>query len=253
MSLAERNRKIKIAGIGDLHSGNPSFPSIKELGDAFETVAAHVDAITICGDWTQNGLKKEADELAEIISPLQIPLIGVSGNHDYMSGEQTAINETLNNAGVIMLEGHVYSIYPDGQKVTFTGSTGYWEFGKPKTGIRADYFRDKKKSELEKIRNGLNQLNGGINVVLTHFPPIRETALSPDRLSHHPTGFPDLEFHLDCFKKVINLAMHGHSHQGSPEGKTSENIPVYNVAIPVNLAFNGTNASSSKLFRVFEI
>jgi len=27
--------------------------------------------------------------------------------------------------------------------------------------------------------------------------------------------------------------VHGHAHKGSPEGKTSGGIPVYNVAVPV--------------------
>ena len=31
----------------------------------------------------------------------------------------------------------------------------------------------------------------------------------------------------------VTAVMHGHAHQGSPDGRTRGDIPVYNVAVPV--------------------
>ena len=31
----------------------------------------------------------------------------------------------------------------------------------------------------------------------------------------------------------VTAVVHGHAHKGSPEGRTSTNIPVYNVALPL--------------------
>jgi hypothetical protein len=31
----------------------------------------------------------------------------------------------------------------------------------------------------------------------------------------------------------VDVVVHGHAHRGSPEGKTANNIPVYNVAKPL--------------------
>jgi hypothetical protein len=31
----------------------------------------------------------------------------------------------------------------------------------------------------------------------------------------------------------VTAVFHGHAHRGTPEGKTSEGVPVYNVALPL--------------------
>jgi Icc-related predicted phosphoesterase len=55
------------------------------------------------------------------------------------------------------------------------------------------------------------------------------------------------------FSEVIdrhgaNLVLHGHAHHGSPEGKTTGGIPVYNVALSILQQQN-----PARPYRVFEV
>jgi hypothetical protein len=45
------------------------------------------------------------------------------------------------------------------------------------------------------------------------------------------TGSSQLEEPLNRYG--VKVAFHGHAHAGTPEGRTFNQIPVYNVAVPV--------------------
>ena len=71
---------IRIAAAGDIHisSGN-----VDRVADAFRRVASDADMILLAGDLTSHGQLEEAQLLADICRPLELPVVAVLGNHDW--------------------------------------------------------------------------------------------------------------------------------------------------------------------------
>lgn len=65
----------------------------------------------------------------------------------------------------------------------------------------------------------------------THYAPIRETVVGEPAEIFPFLGSTRLEGPIN--RQLAKLALHGHAHNGSPEGRTSSGIPVFNVAMPV--------------------
>ena len=68
-------------------------------------------------------------------------------------------------------------------------------------------------------------------VVLMHYSPIRATVEGEPREILPFLGSSRLEVPLTWFDVIA--VFHGHAHRGMPEGYTTRNIPVYNVAMPL--------------------
>jgi hypothetical protein len=47
----------------------------------------------------------------------------------------------------------------------------------------------------------------------------------------------------------VDVAVHGHAHRGSPEGRTAAGIPVYNVSLPL-LRRQGPDAAPVRLLEL---
>jgi Icc-related predicted phosphoesterase len=73
-------------------------------------------------------------------------------------------------------------------------------------------------------------------VVLLHYSPIRETVQGEDPEIFPFLGSSRLENPINQFN--VSVVFHGHAHNGQPTGKTSAQIPVFNVALPVILRQN---------------
>lgn len=113
---------MRIAATADIHYGKHSRG---EMRDAFAEISRTVDALVLCGDLTDYGLADEAEHLVhDIRDAVRIPVIAVLGNHDFESGEAQLINDVLDRAGVIMLDGAAHEI--DG--VGFAGESRDDEF-----------------------------------------------------------------------------------------------------------------------------
>ena len=72
--MAEENRKVKIAAVGDVH--------VKESDKGrwvpcFKEVSKQADVLLICGDLTDTGDEGEAQILAEELKACSIPVVGV--------------------------------------------------------------------------------------------------------------------------------------------------------------------------------
>lgn len=229
--------KIRIAAVADLHVHETSQGVYATL---FSEIAENADILLLCGDLTDLGLPIEAEILAKELSSCKIPVIAVLGNHDFESEKQEEVATILKNANVYILEGTDYLFEKNGQQYGITGVKGFgggflpymWaRFGEKEQKA----FYDALAMEIQALENGLNRLRHlpkGHCVVMTHFSPIRGTLHGEIPELYAFLGSTRMEEVIDRYENVAAV-FHGHSHFGSPEGKTTKGYPVYNVAFPL--------------------
>src|SRR5215212_1405569 len=94
-------RPIRVAAAGDVHS---SEENRAELESAFRRIDGTVDVVLLAGDLTTYGEREQAEILAEICLPLEVPIYAVLGNHDWHCNQAEEIVAVLDEAGVHVLE-----------------------------------------------------------------------------------------------------------------------------------------------------
>ena len=82
-----------------------------------------------------------------------------------------------------------------------------------------------------KLESALSRLRTDRRVAVMHYAPIRETCEGEPMEIYPYLGCGRLEEPLHRFP--VDAVFHGHAHHGAPEGKTTNGIPVYNVALPL--------------------
>jgi len=234
--MAERTHThIRIAAIGDLHVSKNSQGRFQSL---FAQISSSADVLVLCGDFTDYGLPDEARVLAkELTSSVKIPVIAVLGNHDYEGGKQDEIRQILSEAGVNVLDGEVVEV----QGVGFAGVKGFaGGFGRGALGPWGErvikQFVQEAVDEALKLESALARLRTQRRVAVLHYAPIRGTVEGepPEILPY--LGSSRLEEPINRYR--VSAVFHGHAHRGSPEGKTSTGVPVYNVAMPLLARLN---------------
>lgn len=221
---------LRIAAVSDIHY---SRHTQGKFNDVFEHASSEADVFCICGDLTDYGLPEEAAVLAsDLRAHLRIPVLAVLGNHDFESGMHNEVADVMEEAGVTVLDGACSEI----GGVGFAGISGFGGgFGERMLngwGERTikDFVQAAVDEEL-KLEKALARLEVPTRVALLHYSPIRET-VQGESLEIYPfLGSSRLEEPLNRYH--VAAAMHGHAHNGSPEGKTATGIPVYNVSINV--------------------
>ena len=221
---------IRIGAIADIHYERHSNGEYKEL---LSCASGEADVLLICGDLTSYGLEHEAEVLAEDLqSYVDVPTIAVLGNHDYEDGQAETIREVIEDAGVYVLDGEAVTV----EGVGFAGvrgfGGGFGEWTVEAWGEEAlKQFVQEAVDEALKLETALARLQTERRIVLTHYAPIRETVEGESPEIFPFLGSSRLEVVLNHFD--VHAAFHGHAHVGSPEGHTSQDIPVYNVSLPV--------------------
>ena len=221
---------VRLATVGDIHCTQTSQGQLRSF---FTQITAGADVLVLCGDLTDYGLAEEAHILArELSAGVQVPIVAVLGNHDYESGKQVEIRQTLCEAGVHMLDGDSCEI----AGVGFAGVKGFaGGFGRHTLSPWGEesiklVVRDAVEETL-KLESVLARLRAEQRIAVLHYAPIRATVegeppeifpfLGCSRLEEPFTRYP------------VNAIVHGHAHHGRFEGRTSNGIPVYNVALPL--------------------
>jgi Icc-related predicted phosphoesterase len=149
--------------------------------------------------------------------------------------------------GVKVLDGTAYE--RDG--VGFAGTKGFiggfgrgllTAFGEPevKQFVQAGI------DEALKLERALAQLRTEKRVIVLHYAPIAQTVQGEPSEIYPFLGSSRLIEVVD--RHGANLVVHGHAHHGSPEGKTTACIPVYNVALHILQSLD-----SAKPYRVFDV
>ncbi len=224
--MAEKTKKLRIAAIGDIHVG------LKDAGKYrhfFETISKQADVLCIAGDLTTTGTVEEAKILAEDLQYCTIPVVGVLGNHDYESGQEDQIKQILTVHTAQFLYGESVVI----EDVGFAGikgfSGGFDKYMLPLWGERqVKAFVQEVVDESLKLDSALSRLDTLKKVVILHYSPIRETVIG-----EHPEIYAFLgssRLLEPIHRREVSVVFHGHAHMGTFEGKTTQNIPVYNVS-----------------------
>jgi Icc-related predicted phosphoesterase len=221
--------KIRFAAIGDLHCTTESAGNLRPL---FAQASQAADALLLCGDLTDYGLPEEAHILADELSAARIPIIAVLGNHDFESGMQNDVKKILTNAGVRVLDGEACEIFGVGIAGAkgFAGGYGRRALG-PWGENSIKQFVNEALQEALKLESALAKLRTSERIAMLHYSPI-EATVQGEPLEIYPfLGTSRLEDPL--LRYPVTVVIHGHAHRGYPEGRTANNIPVYNVAKPL--------------------
>src|SRR5947209_9016308 len=94
-------RKVRVAAVADIHVNETSSGMCRDL---LADIRDNADILVLCGDLTNRGLPKEAEVLADELTSIRMPVVGILGNHDFESNRQDEVLEVLCHAGVRMLE-----------------------------------------------------------------------------------------------------------------------------------------------------
>lgn len=222
--------KLRVAALADTHYSKTSQGSLLPL---FNQVSESADVFLLGGDLTDYGLIEEAQILAkDLHAGIRIPIIAVLGNHDFESGQQDAIRQIMLEAGVSMLDGETCEV----RGVGFAGVKGFaGGFDKsmlaPWGENTIKSFVQEAVNEALKLEAALSKLRNPQRVALMHYAPIRTTVEGENPEMFAFGGCSRLEEPLNHYQ--VAAAFHGHMHFGSPTGKTSKEVPVYNVSLPV--------------------
>ena len=235
---------MRIAAVADLHFSPQAYDRIR---DPMNRVRDDADVLVLAGDLTNFGKREEMESLLNALVRLRIPIVAVLGNHDYESGQASELMQMMTAEGVKVLDGTAYE--RDG--VGFAGTKGFiggfgrgllTAFGEPevKQFVQAGI------DEALKLERALAQLRTEKRVIVLHYAPIAQTVQGAPSEIYPFLGSSRLIEVVD--RHGANLVVHGHAHHGSPEGKTTAGIPVYNVALHILQSLD-----SAKPYRVFDV
>src|SRR5438128_7406767 len=128
----------------------------------------------------------------------------------------------------------------------FCGGFGRGALGPWGEKIVKDFVHEAVQEAL-KLESALARLTVDHRIVLMHYAPIRATVEGEPPEIFPFLGSSRLEEPLDRFG--VQAVFHGHAHHGSPEGRTSAGIPVYNVS----MSLMQRHFPTKQAYRVFEI
>jgi Icc-related predicted phosphoesterase len=225
--MAERD-VVRVAAVGDLHYGRTSQGALQSL---FAEVNTRADALLLAGDLTDYGTPDEAHSLAkELMASVRVPIVAVLGNHDFESGQAADVRDIFCESGVTMLDGETFEVADIGIAGVKgfaggygRGTLGYW--GEP--AIKR--FVQEAIDEALKLEVALARLRTERKIALLHYAPILATVASEPTEILPFLGTSRLEEPL--LRYPVDAVIHGHAHNGAPEGRTAGGIPVYNVSL----------------------
>lgn len=221
---------VRIAAIGDLHirtSIESSF--VRQLLGIEE----RADLLIVPGDITNGGLIREVELAAELFNRIDIPIVGVMGNHDRRTTRRRYFNSILEQAGVRMLDGQAWEFQGIGIAGVSGSGGGFWpdEPEDPVSNRAWQALAVRARREASRLDDALNQLDTTRKLALLHFAPTTSTLVGEPPIKYWLLGNSALGHVVD--KHRVDLVLHGHSHIGTPFGLTPGGVPVFNVAAGV--------------------
>lgn len=225
--MSDQQAPVRVAAVGDVHCTRSSQGALQPL---FVQAAQLADVLVLCGDLTDYGLAEEAEVLARELNGVKIPVVGVLGNHDYESDQADQVRDILCHAGVTMLDGESCEFCGVG----FAGIKGFGGgFGRGTLGYWGEstikHFVQEAIDEALKLEKALARLRTPHRIAVMHYAPIQATVEGEPPAIFPYLGCSRLEEPLA--RVPVDAVVHGHAHNGAPEGRTANDIPVYNVSL----------------------
>ena len=224
--------RVRIAAVADLHCRLGRRDNFRRLVKAVNEQSA--DIFLMGGDLTDHGHPDEARLLADSLSEMVPPIVGVLGNHDLDCGKKEEVVEILGSAGITILDGDRYK--RKGGLVGVAGVKGFaGGFGRtalqPFGEEAIKVFVMEAIQESLALEGALSRVEGHVKIALTHYAPTASTCEgeSPQILPF--LGSSKLGEAIDA--QEVAAAFHGHAHHGRLRGATPDGRPVFNVALPV--------------------
>jgi Icc-related predicted phosphoesterase len=227
--------KTRIAAVGDIHVRESDKGKWIEF---FKEVSQKADVLVIAGDLTDTGDEMEAQVLADELKSCTVPVVAVLGNHDYEKGRHKLIRQILLKEGVHILDGEAVVI----GDVGFAGIKGFGGgFDKQMLSFFGEgamkAFVQEAVDEALHLDRALSRLNSEKHdikkIAVLHYAPVSETVVGEPEAIFPFLGCSRLAEPLNRHK--VAVAFHGHAHIGTFEGKTNDNVPVFNVSRPLLL------------------
>ncbi len=237
--------RVRFAAVGDLHTTRDSAGHLRGF---FVEATENADALLLCGDLTDYGTAEEAHVLADELSAVKVPVVAVLGNHDFESGMPDKVCEILTRAGVRVLDGEVCEV----EGVGIAGAKGFaGGFGRGSLGAWGEpaikLFVKEAQNEAMKLESALAKLRMPRKIALLHYAPIAGTIAGEPPEIFPFLGSSRLEDPL--LRYPVDAVFHGHAHRGTPEARTINGVPVFNVARPLLQRARPGQAP----FRLFEL
>src|SRR5947199_1566555 len=235
---------MRIAATADLHFSPQSYDRIRE---PLSRVRDEADLLVVAGDLTNNGKPEEMHSLLNALVRLRVPIVAVLGNHDYESGQEQDLIKLMTAEGIKVLDGSSYE--RDG--IGFAGAKGFiGGFGR---GVLTAFGEKEVKAfvqasidETMKLERALSMLRAQKTVIVTHYAPVVDTVKGEPAEIWPYLGSSRLAEVIDRHGAV--LAIHGHAHLGTLDGKTTAGVPVHNVSLALLMA-----QKPPCPYRVFEV
>lgn len=232
--MAEQEiKKLNIAAVGDIHVQQSNVEYIRQL---FQDISEHADVLLLCGDLTQTGSVEEAKLLAHELRTVNIPVIGVLGNHDYHLGNVEEISQILSECMTLLngTQKTVGDIGIAGVKGFGGGFDRYMvsPFGEP---AMKNFVREVEK-EVTLLDQALRSMYVEKKIVLLHYSPIIDTIRGESTEIYPFMGSSRFIKAID--DNNVQYVFHGHAHHGTHEGKTPGGVKVYNCAYPLMRSMN---------------
>lgn len=227
--MGKSNTSVRFAVVGDLHVTKDSAGQLRAF---FAQATEAADALLLCGDLTDYGTAEEAKVLADELAAVSVPIVAVLGNHDFESGAQEVVCETLTKGGVRLLDGGACEI----EGVGIAGCKGFCGgFGRASLGAWGEQvikaFVHEAQQEAMKLESALAKLRTPRRLAMLHYSPIAATVTGEPVEIFAFLGSSRLEEPL--VRYPVDAVFHGHAHRGTVEGKTMGGVPVFNVAKPL--------------------
>jgi Icc-related predicted phosphoesterase len=228
--MSKNEKRVRVAAVADLHCTRTSQGLFQQL---FAEINSRADVLLLCGDLTDHGLPEEAHVLArELTGVLKVPTLAVLGNHDWHSGKQEELEHIFAEVGVKVLDGDDCEV----QGIGFAGVKGFCGgFGRHTLEAWGEdavkHFVAEAVEESLKLEKALARLGTAQRIAVLHYAPIEETVQGEPLPIQPFLGSSRLEEPINRYQ--VAAVFHGHAHHGSPEGKTREGVPVYNVSMKV--------------------
>lgn len=222
-------RELRIAAVGDLHFDSTNRTVIRNL---FLEANREADVLVLCGDLTTTGHPEQVLAFAEELAMVMIPVVAVFGNHDHDSNAVVEATEILDSRGVHILDGKHVTV----EGVGFAGVKGFaGGYGRSTLApFGEELIKDFVQHTIDealKLENALRSLDTDEKVVVLHYSPIEETVVGEPEKIFPFLGSSRLLTPLETHGATV--VFHGHAHHGTPEGRTPQGIPVFNVALPL--------------------